>query len=179
MALPFYTVGHSNRSLEDFAALLTEAGVELLVDIRTVPRSRANPQFNEDSLPNALAEFGVAYERMAALGGLRRKSKTVSGEVNGFWQNASFHNYADYALTDEFRQGLLQLTAAGRERPCAIMCSEAVWWRCHRRIVADHLIAQGEEVLHIMGLGRLDPATLTPGALVTNTGVTYPAVSQA
>ncbi|MBB5214470.1 DUF488 family protein [Parapusillimonas granuli] len=176
MELPFFTIGHSNRSLETFTALLTGAGIEVLVDIRTVPRSRANPQFNEDTLPGSLAGFGIAYERIAALGGLRGKSKTVARDVNGFWENDSFHNYADYALTDPFLQGLRQLVAIGRERPSAIMCSEAVWWRCHRRIVADHLIARGEKVMHIMGEGRLDAATLTPGAVLHENGsVTYPA----
>lgn len=175
MARPFFTIGHSNRSLETFAGLLADAGVEVLVDIRTVPRSRANPQFNEDTLPGSLAGFNVAYERIAALGGLRGKSRTIPRETNGFWENASFRNYADYALTDEFLHGLQQLMAMGRQRPSAIMCSEAVWWRCHRRIVADHLIARGKDVLHIMGLGRLDPAKLTPGAILREDGtVTYP-----
>ncbi|MFT0548686.1 DUF488 family protein [Allopusillimonas ginsengisoli] len=176
MALPFFTIGHSTRTLEELAAMLNDAGVEMLVDIRTVPRSRTNPQYNEDTVGNSLKEFGIAYERIAELGGLRSKSKTIPRDENGFWQNASFHNYADYALSEEFHQGLDQLIALGREQRIAMMCSEAVWWRCHRRIVADHLMARGEDVIHIMGLGRLDAAKLTPGAVVqTNKSVIYPA----
>ncbi len=176
MALPFFTIGHSTRSLEEFAALLNDAGVEMLVDIRTVPRSRTNPQYNEDTVGDSLKEFGIGYTRIAELGGLRSKSKTIPRDENGLWENASFHNYADYALSEEFHQGLDQLIALGRERRTAMMCSEAVWWRCHRRIVADHLMARGEDVIHIMGLGRLDAAKLTPGAVVqTNKSVIYPA----
>lgn len=175
MTNPLYTIGHSNRSLDDFIALLAQAGIECLADIRTVPRSRANPQFNRDSLPEALAPHGIAYEHMAELGGLRGRSKTVPPATNGYWENDSFHHYADYALGDAFRQGLEALIALGRARPTAMMCSESVWWRCHRRIVADHLIARGIPVFHIMGAGRLEPASLTPGAVVRDDGsVAYP-----
>jgi uncharacterized protein (DUF488 family) len=112
---------------------------------------------------------------MASLGGLRGKARNVAEGVNGFWTNESFHNYADYALSEEFHAGLARLVEQGRERRCAMMCSEAVWWRCHRRIVADHLIARGEAVLHIMGQGRLEPARLTTGAVVRPGGtVVYP-----
>lgn len=175
MKLPFFTVGHSNRSLDEFAELLRAAEIALVVDIRTIPKSRANPQFNEDTLPGALAAYQIEYERIAALGGLRGKSKTIARDVNGFWTNDSFHNYADYALSDEFHAGLDRLIEDGRQRRCTVMCSEAVWWRCHRRIVADHLIARGETVFHIMGKGRLEPARLTPGAVVQSGGeVIYP-----
>jgi uncharacterized protein (DUF488 family) len=112
---------------------------------------------------------------MAALGGLRGKSRDVLPDVNGLWENGSFHNYADYAFSPPFRAGLAHLIEVGRERRCAIMCSEAVWWRCHRRIVADYLIAGGETVIHIMGPGRLEPARLTPGAVVQPKAVVYPA----
>jgi uncharacterized protein (DUF488 family) len=174
--LPFFTIGHSNRSLEEFAGLLNAAEIALVADIRTIPRSRANPQFNEDTLPGSLAPFQIAYERIAALGGLRGKSKTIARDVNGFWTNDSFHNYADYALSDEFRAGLDRLIEDGRKRRTAFMCSEAVWWRCHRRIVTDHLIARGETVFHIMGERRLEPAHLTAGAVVQPDGeVVYPA----
>ncbi|WP_345798299.1 DUF488 domain-containing protein [Castellaniella sp. MT123] len=170
-----YTIGHSTHNLATFAGLLTGAGIELLADIRTVPRSRTNPQFNRDTLPEALAAFGIAYEHMAALGGLRGKSKTVAPGVNGFWENDSFHHYADYALSDDFRQGLEALIAQARARRCAVMCSEAVWWRCHRRIVADHLIARGIPVFHIMGPGHIDAASLTHGAVIRPDGtVVYP-----
>lgn len=176
MSLPFFTIGHSNRDLDAFAGLLGEAGVERVVDIRTVPRSRANPQFNQDTLAQALADRQVSYEHVAALGGLRGKSKTVARDLNRYWENDSFHNYADYALSPAFRDGLAHVVRQARERRCALMCSEAVWWRCHRRIVADYLIAGGETVFHIMGKGRLEPARLTPGAVVRADGtIVYPA----
>jgi uncharacterized protein (DUF488 family) len=176
VTLPFFTIGHSNRSLEEFIELLSGAGIDLLVDIRTIPRSRANPQFNKSTLPGALAGFGISYEHAADLGGLRAKTRTLPERVNGFWTNESFHNYADYALSAPFHAGLEHLLDEGHERRCVIMCSEAVWWRCHRRIVADHLIACGETVFHIMGQGRLEPARLTPGAVVEPGGtVVYPA----
>jgi uncharacterized protein (DUF488 family) len=176
---PFFTIGHSNRSLEDFVALLNEAQIDLVADIRAVPRSRANPQFNKDTLPGALAAFDISYEHIAALGGLRGKARTSPRNVNGFWTNESFHNYADYALTAQFQAGLEQLLHEGRKRRCTIMCSEAVWWRCHRRIVADYLIASGEIVFHIMGQGRLELARLTSGAVIQPGGtVVYPAAGR-
>jgi uncharacterized protein (DUF488 family) len=175
MTLPFFTVGHSNRDFDAFAALLREAQVERVVDVRKMPMSRANPQFNEDALGGALAAWQISYEHMAALGGLRGKVPGVPADTNGFWENRSFHNYADYALSQPFRDGLARLIEEGRERRCAIMCSEAVWWRCHRRLIADNLIARGETVLHIMEHGRLEPAKLTSGAVVQADGtVVYP-----
>ena len=176
MAITVFTIGHSNRTLDDFIALLKGVGIELVADIRTVPRSRANPQFNRDTLPEALADVDIAYEHMAALGGLRGKARTQPREVNGFWDNESFHNYADYALSAEFHAGLMHLLEEGRARRCVIMCSEAVWWRCHRRIVTDYLIASGQSVFHIMEQGRIEPAHLTPGAVIQSGGtVVYPA----
>ena len=175
VGLPFFTIGHSNRSLDEFAGLLKDAEISLVADIRTVPRSRANPQYNKDALPQALAAFGLSYEHIAALGGLRGKARALPPEVNGFWANQSFHNYADYALSEQFRAGLERLIEAGRKRRTVIMCSEAVWWRCHRRIVADHLIARGETVFHIMGQGRLEPAHLTEGAVIQpDATIVYP-----
>jgi uncharacterized protein (DUF488 family) len=172
---PFFTIGHSNRSHQEFAGLLTAAGIALVADIRKIPRSRANPQFDQETLPDALAASGIAYDHVTALGGLRAKTRMIPPDVNGFWTNRSFRNYADYALSEEFRAGLAHLLALGHERCCAIMCSEAVWWRCHRRIVADHLIAHGETVFHIMGQGRLERARLTTGAIVHPDGtVVYP-----
>ena len=174
MPLPFFTIGHSNRSIETFAALLREADVQRVIDIRKMPRSRTNPQFNEDRLPESLAPLAIGYEHVAALGGLRTKARTVDRETNAFWTNRSFHNYADYALSAPFQEGLRHLLDVGHRQRCAMMCSEAVWWRCHRRIVADHLIARGESVFHIMSEGRIEPARLTPGAVVEGDTVIYP-----
>ncbi|WP_319796672.1 DUF488 domain-containing protein [Nitrobacter sp.] len=176
MKLPFFTIGHSNRSLETFVELLSGPQVERVVDIRKIPTSRANPQFNKDALAEALAAVQISYGHIAALGGLRGRARTVPPDVNGFWTNKSFHNYADYALSAEFHHGLEELLHEGRERRCAIMCSEAVWWRCHRRIVTDYLIARGETVFHIMGQDRPEPAHLTQGAVVRpDDVVVYPA----
>src|SRR5690242_2491761 len=175
MTLPFYSVGHSTRTIEAFVDLLQACRVTMVADIRSVPRSRTNPQFNSDTLPKALAEYQIGYEHIAELGGLRGKVKAIEPDINGFWENRSFHNYADYALTASFSSGLNQLIALGREQRCAMMCSEAVWWRCHRRIVADHLIARGERVFHLMGANRVEPAKLTEGARVQENGVViYP-----
>lgn len=173
--IPFFTIGHSNRSLEDFITLLREADIALVADVRMMPRSRTNPQFNKETLSGALADVRISYEHMANLGGLRGKTRGLSPAANGLWTNRSFHNYADYALTDAFRAGLAHLLDAGAERRCAVMCSEAVWWRCHRRIIADYLIANGKSVFHVMGNGRLQPARLTPGAIIQPGGtVAYP-----
>ena len=175
MTYPFYTIGHSTRSIEEFVALLQECGVRLVVDVRTVPRSRTNPQYNRDVLPGALAPFQIGYEHVAELGGLRGKRHDIAPDVNGFWQNKSFHNYADYALSENFRDGLAHLRALGAARPCAIMCAEAVWWRCHRRIISDYLIAAGETVCHILSGGHVEPARLTEGARPGPGEVVYPA----
>ena len=173
--MPFFTVGHSTRSIDAFLHLLRAADIGLVADVRTVPKSRTNPQYNSTVLPETLAQSGIKYEHIAALGGLRGKSKTPTSGRNAFWQNESFRNFADYALTPEFRAGLDHLIALGRLHRCAIMCAEAVWWRCHRRIIADHLIARGEVVFHLMDRDRIVPATLTPGAVVQPDGtVIYP-----
>ena len=178
MTLPLFTIGHSTRALAELIELLKGAEVSALADIRTVPRSRTNPQFNGDTLPDALAITGISYAHMAALGGLRPKSRTVSPDVNAFWTNESFHNYADYALSEEFQAGLGRLIEQGNKERCAIMCSEAVWWRCHRRIVSDYLIAHQREVFHIMGHGRVERARLTAGAVIrADATVIYPATS--
>ena len=175
MALPFFTVGHSTRSVAEFVELLRAGEVSLVVDIRTVPRSRTNPQYNLDALGEALGAYQIGHCRIAELGGLRKRVREVPAEVNGWWSNRSFHNYADHALSDDFRRGLEELVALGRERRVATMCSEAVWWRCHRRIVADHLLARGEAVFHLMGEGRVEPARLSEGARLERGVLTYPA----
>ena len=164
MAHPFFTIGHSTRPVSDFVDLLKGEQIELVADVRTVPRSRTNPQYNCDVLPETLARSAIAYEHIAALGGLRPKARDVAPTVNAFWQNQSFHNYADYALSQPFQSGLARLRALGQERRCAIMCAEAVWWRCHRRIIADYLIVAGESVFHILGADHVEPAHMTEAA---------------
>lgn len=145
-----------------------------------MPISRANPQFNKDTLPGALAIFQISYEHVATLGGLRGKTLGVCPQVNGFWENKSFRNYADYALSETFHDGLRHLVEEGHKRRCAIMCSEAVWWRCHRRLIADNLIARGESVFHIMGHDRVETARLTSGAVVRpDRMVIYPETNSA
>lgn len=174
----FFTIGHSTRSFDEFVGLLSEAEVTLVVDVRTVPRSRMNPQYNTEPFSKALSELQIGYEHIAALGGLRKRSPGVPEVLNAFWQNESFHNYADYATTEGFRSGLERLRELGHERPCAIMCAEAVWWRCHRRIIADHLIAAGETVFHILGRGHIEPARMTKEAVLSPEGApVYPAAA--
>lgn len=172
--LPVFTVGHSTRSIPEFVELLRAGEVGMVVDIRSVPRSRTNPQFNPDALAESLAPFQIGHVKIAELGGLRKKSAGVAPEVNGFWINRSFHNYADYALSAEFRAGLSQLLELADRRRCAMMCAEAVWWRCHRRIVADYLLAQGRAVFHLMGEDRVEPAKMTAGAIPAEDGLHYP-----
>jgi uncharacterized protein (DUF488 family) len=179
MRSPVYTVGHSTRTIEAFVALLRAGGVETVVDVRSVPRSRTNPQFNPDALAPALAEFQIGHIRIAELGGLRKRSLEVPPETNAFWTNRSFHNYADYALSPDFRAGLAELEALAEERRCAIMCAEAVWWRCHRRIVADYLLADGREVFHLMGDDRVEAAKMTPAAVPAADGLRYPGIPEA
>ena len=175
MRLPFFTIGHSNRSLKEFVELLNSAEIGLVADIRRFPRSRTNPQFNQDALAEGLARHEISYEHISVLGGRRPIAKSVPPDVNGLWRNLSFHNYADYALSAEVGAGLRHLLERGREQRCTIMCSEAVWWGCHRRLVTDYLLANGETVFHIMGVGRFEAAELTPGAEIRPDGkVVYP-----
>jgi uncharacterized protein (DUF488 family) len=169
-----WTIGHSTRTMEEFAALLRENGVDFVVDIRTVPRSRTNPQYNGDALPDSLARYGIGYRH---LGGLRGRRKDGPSPNTG-WRNASFRNYADYAITPAFAAGLAELRGLEAERRPAMMCAEAVWWRCHRRIVADYLLAGGDTVVHILGPGKAEPAQLTPGAEKQSDGtLVYPAAA--
>jgi uncharacterized protein (DUF488 family) len=170
-----YTIGHSTRSAEELIALLKEAEVDLLIDVRTVPRSRFNPQFNAEVFPRTLAAAGIGYRHFSALGGLRHRPKGAPPSPNGMWENEAFQAYADYALTPAFRVALDQLCGLADERCCAIMCAEAVWWRCHRRIIADYLLARGVAVRHILGEGKNEPASLTPGGQPQRDGtILYP-----
>ena len=172
----FFTIGHSTRTIVEFVDLLRESGVDLVIDVRSIPRSRTNPQFNQETLPGTLAPWQIGYEHIAELGGRRGKSRAAEPSPNAYWRVRSFRNYADYALTAPFAAGLARLRERGAEQRCAIMCAEAVWWRCHRRIIADYLLAAGEQVMHILGKSHVDVASLTPGAVVRNDGmVVYPA----
>ena len=173
----FFTIGHSTRSLEEFISLLDRAEVRTVVDVRRMPQSKTNPHFNAESLPRALGASGIDYSHLAELGGLRRRRKDGSESPNMFWDNTSFRNYADYAATGTFRTGLEKLLEIGHNRNAAIMCAEALWWQCHRRIITDHLLAARETVLHIVGPGKIEPAQMTDGARVDASGVvTYPAL---
>ena len=177
MAFPFFTIGHSTRPIGEFIDLLVASKIGLVVDVRTIPRSRTNPQYNREALPESLIGFQIAYEHIAELGG-RRAARTgyMHLSVNAFWENQSFHNYADYAMGGGFHSGLARLRELGRIRRCAVMCAEAVWWRCHRRIIADYLLAAGERVFHILGPDVVAPASLTKVATAHPDGtLTYPA----
>ena len=169
-----YTIGHSTRSIPQFVDLLRAGPADLVVDVRTVPKSRRNPQYNEGVLGEELAPYQIGYTRIADLGGLRGRSHDVPRELNAFWQNQSFHNYADYAWSGAFAAALDELIRLSIGHRCAIMCAEAVWWRCHRRIIADYLLAQGRTVLHLMGENRAEPARLTPGARPQGGKIAYP-----
>jgi len=146
------------------------------VDVRSMPRSRTIPQFTIESLPGSLAEFEVGYQRMPDLGGRRHHPRSAPPSPNTFWRNESFRSFADYAGTDEFNVGLTRLRDLAHRSRCAIMCSEALWWRCHRRIISDYLLSEGLEVLHIMGSRKVDRAVLTPNARrLANGTLIYPA----
>ena len=145
----------------------------MIVDIRKIPRSIANPQFNKEALPKALAEHQIGYQHIATLGGLRGRRPSSSASANTLWRNKSFRNYADYALTPPFKEGLAELITLNSERTCAIMCAEVLWWRCHRRIIADYLLSKNELVFHILGVTDIKPAKLTPGAVASPGGIFY------
>jgi uncharacterized protein (DUF488 family) len=172
---PIFTIGHSTRSIPEFVELLRAGPADLVVDVRTVPRSRRNPQYNEAALPDEFAPYQVGYVRIPGLGGLRGRSRDVPPQVNGHWENQSFHNYADYALSADFSAALGELLDLSAERRVVIMCAEAVWWRCHRRIIADYLIERGRDVRHVMDSDRVEEARLTPGAKAVGGKIHYPA----
>jgi uncharacterized protein (DUF488 family) len=146
----------------------------LVIDVRSIRRSRTNPQYNAETLPRSLAEFGIAYTPIPELGGRRSRQKSVPPLVNGYWHNRSFHNYADFAMSEEFGVGLRRLLKLSEDTSCALMCAEAVWWRCHRRIIADYLLLHGRAVLHLMDKGRVEPASMTPAAGVQGKVLAYP-----
>ncbi|HUC11370.1 MAG TPA: DUF488 domain-containing protein [Stellaceae bacterium] len=179
--MTIWTIGHSTRSLAELTDLLAQVAIDLLVDIRSVPRSRTNPQFNRDALPAPLAAAGIGYRHLPALGGLRGRRRDEVPSPNTLWRSGAFRNYADYAAADPaFREGFGELRALAGKHRTAIMCAEAVWWRCHRRIVTDYLLAAGISVDHILGRRHIEPARLTPGAAVQANGtIHYPAPAAA
>ncbi len=168
------TIGHSNRPVEEFLSMLKTHGVELLVDVRTVPRSRHNPQFNSDVLPRSLAGECIRYAHMPGLGGLRHARKD---SLNTGWKNLSFRGYADYMLTGEFVENLRKLAELDPGCRTAIMCAESVPWRCHRSLIADALTIRGIAVNHIMSETKANPHRLTAFAHVDGDRITYPAES--
>jgi uncharacterized protein (DUF488 family) len=165
------TIGHSTRPIEEFVELLQSHGVKRVIDIRTIPKSRHNPQYNSESLEQALRAAGIGYVHLKALGGLRHAKKD---SVNLGWHNASFRGYADYMQTKEFEDALERAIQLGAERPSALMCAEAVPWRCHRSLVADALNARGIAVAHILGKRKGQPHQMTPFARIRGIHVTYP-----
>jgi uncharacterized protein (DUF488 family) len=159
-----YTVGHSTHTIGEFVGLLEEAGIRLVVDVRSFPRSRTNPQFNIELLPGSLSEARIDYRHLPELGGRRHRPGDAPPSRNTFWRIQAFRNYADYAATAAFRSGFATLQGLAGMQTCAIMCSEALWWRCHRRIISDYLLTAGFDVVHIMARHQLEPATLTANA---------------
>lgn len=171
MHTTIYTIGHSTQPIEDFVRLLQDFGIEVVVDVRTVPKSRHNPQFNQDALREALQMEGIGYLHLKALGGLRH---TTKASINTAWKNLSFRGFADYMQTEEFQQGLAQLMQLAAEKSVAIMCAEAVPWRCHRSLIADALTVRNYSVIEILGKGVSRPHQLTPWAKVEGDQITYP-----
>ena len=165
------TVGHSTRPLEEFIGLLQAHGATCVVDVRTIPRSRYNPQFNKASLPRSLEKVGLGYVHLPGLGGLRH---THPDSVNVGWRNASFRGFADYMQTPEFEQGLQELVQLATRERIALMCAEAVPWRCHRSLIADALLVRGIRTEDIMSPTRRQVHTMTPFAKVRGTVITYP-----
>jgi uncharacterized protein (DUF488 family) len=170
-----YTIGHSTHPIDEFIRMLQAHAITLLVDVRTLPGSRHNPQFNQDELQRSLQAHGIAYLHLKELGGRRH---TTQDSLNTGWRNLSFRGYADYMQTDEFRAGLDRLVEQARTQPTVIMCSEAVPWRCHRSLIGDALIARGLRVMDIMSETSSRPHALTPWASVQGINVTYPGTGE-
>ncbi|HEV2133060.1 MAG TPA: DUF488 domain-containing protein [Terracidiphilus sp.] len=173
--LVIYTIGHSTRPIDEFIDLLRAHNLRQLVDVRTVPRSRHNPQFGQDQLGPALENAGIHYLHMPALGGLRHSRRD---SINTAWRNLSFRGYADYMQTQPFADALDDLIALARKHPTAIMCAEAVPWRCHRSLIADALVVRGIDAEEISSPTRAQPHKLTPWAHVAGKSITYPSTDQ-
>lgn len=166
-----FTIGHSNRTLEDFIGLLKAHSVQTLVDVRTIPRSRHNPQFNIETLPKEMEKEGMGYVHMKGLGGLRRAMKD---SPNTGWRNTSFRGFADYMLTEEFRVSLDGLIALAEKERVAVMCAESLQWRCHRSLIADSLLVRGVKAFHITSKTKAEPHRLTPFAKEEQGRLVYP-----
>ncbi|MEP6947060.1 MAG: DUF488 domain-containing protein [Acidobacteriota bacterium] len=166
-----WTIGHSTRAIKEFVELIVSNGVRQILDVRTVPRSRHNPQFNLDELPLSLAKYGIDYKHLAGLGGLRHSQKD---SINLGWRNASFRGYADYMQTDNFGDSLAEMMEIATRIPSALMCAEIVPWRCHRSMIGDALLVRRVEVLDIISQAEPMPHRLTPFAKVDGTVITYP-----
>jgi len=171
MSLSLWTLGHSTRPIDEFIGLLRANQISLLVDVRTVPRSRYNPQFNRDTLAQSLRDAGLQYRHLPELGGLRKPKKD---SLNDGWRNASFRGYADYMQTEEFLNASEELMAESRLQPTVIMCAEAVPWRCHRSLIADALVSRGWNVRHIMSPEQATPHVLTSFAHFEKGRLLYP-----
>jgi uncharacterized protein (DUF488 family) len=167
-----FTIGHSTRPQAELIDLLREFGVRTLADVRTVPRSRTNPQFNREELASALPAAGIKYQHLPKLGGLRKGIGATSPNMG--WRNESFRGYADYMQTPEFREGLAELLELAEDGPIAVMCAEAVPWRCHRSLIADALLVRGIPSADIQGPGKVISHMLTPFARVDGEEITYP-----
>ena len=165
------TIGHSTRTLEAFIALLRENGAQWIADVRSIPRSRHNPQFNRDTLPESLSAAGIGYSHLAGLGGFR---KPRDDSPNTYWKNAAFRGYADYMQTTQFRDNLEALLDLAGGKRAAVMCAEAVPWRCHRSLIADALVIRGIRVTHVLAPGESMAHALTAGASVEGGLITYP-----
>lgn len=170
-----FTIGHSTRTLDELVQLLRGHGIERLVDVRTIPRSRHNPQFNHEILGKALHNRRFSYRHMKSLGGLRHARRD---SINTGWRNASFRGFADYMQTQDFIEALEKLIQLAKQKPTTIMCAEAVPWRCHRSMIADALMIRGLLVEHILNSGPTRPHTLTPFAEVEGKRITYPTMSE-
>lgn len=183
-----YSIGHSNRAISEFISLLQQNGIQLLADVRGIPKSRNNPQFGQDVFPASLADSNIEYVWVEKLGGRPLKAKVDAARaefnipsgavINGFWQVTGFRRYADYAMGSPFHMGLLELMELGREKRVAFMCSEAIPWRCHRRIISDYLVVYGSPPLEIISGATPKPHPLTSAAVVHQTPwryLTYPA----
>ncbi|MGH7217900.1 MAG: DUF488 family protein [Candidatus Microsaccharimonas sp.] len=166
-----FTIGHSTREIDEFIDLLKAHAITTLVDIRTIPKSRHNPQYGQEELEGSLREHGIEYAYIKSLGGLRPVSKH---SINDAWRNKSFRNYADYMQTDDFKQGLRELLKLSQDATVAIMCAETVPWRCHRSLVADALLVRGVPVCEIISEGNEREHKLTPFAVVQGSEITYP-----